>query len=98
MYEYSPASVLARLPPAMCWLNAMFCAIELDPGSPVKKRNATDASAKNAGAGRGARIPRANTYAPTGRRSGPVAVASLNAMLYGRTRSRKTVISAGTGK
>ncbi len=32
VYENSPASVLASVPPAMCWLNAMPWASELVPG------------------------------------------------------------------
>ncbi len=98
MYEYSPASVLASVPPAMCWLNAMFSATGPLPGSPVKKRNAVAPTASSAGVGRGHAEPPAKTYAPTGRSTGPATVPSLNATLYGRKTSSPTIRSAGTGK
>src|SRR5262249_17628463 len=51
--EYSPASVLASVPPMMRWLNAIVVAADDDPGSPVKNNNAVDAIANAAGVGFG---------------------------------------------
>ena len=64
----------------------------------LKNTKAVAPTAKNAGAGRGVRMPRANTYAPIGSMTGPSAVMSLNAMLYGSTTSSRTMSSAGNGK
>ena len=65
----------------MCWLKAMPLSAWVMPGSPLKKRKPVAATARAAGAGFGARIPRAKTYAPTGSSMGPRAVTSLNATL-----------------
>ncbi len=59
--ENSPASVLARFPPMIRWLNAIACAASLVPGFPVKNRNDVTATANAAGVGFGARRPRAKT-------------------------------------
>ncbi len=54
--EYSPASVLVSVPPMMWWSNVIVAS----PPS-LKNRKAVAPTAKSAGAGRGARMPRANT-------------------------------------
>jgi hypothetical protein len=96
--ENSPAKLLARLPPMMCWFPAIRVASASAPGAPLKKRRTVAPTANRAGAGRGARRPRPNTYAPAGSAIGPNAVTSLNAMLYGRIVSRATITRAGNGK
>ena len=93
MNEYSPAKVLASVPPMMCRSNV----IVVSPPS-LKNMKAVAATASIGAAGRGTRMPRANTYAPTGKASGPSAVTSLNATLYGRKTSRMTISIAGNGK
>ena len=93
MNENSPASVLASVPPMMWWSNFIVAS----PPS-LKNRKHVTATANSAGAGRGARMPRPNTYAAIGSRIGPSAVTSLNATLYGMKTSRMTVSSAGSGK
>ena len=76
MNEYSPANVLASVPPMMC--RSKVCV-----ASPpcLKNRNTVAATANRGAVGRGTRTPRANTYAPIGSNSGPTAVTSLNATL-----------------
>ena len=64
----------------------------------LKNRKAVAPTANSAGAGLGTRMPRPNTYAPIGISTGPSAVTSLNAMLYGSTVSSRTMRSAGNGK
>ncbi len=93
MNENSPASVLGRLPPMMWKSNVMVAS----PPS-LKNRKPVAASASIGAAGRGARMPRANTYAPAGNSSGPRAVTTLNAMLYGMKTSSSAINTAGNGK
>ncbi len=82
----------------MCWFPAIWVAAAPVPGSPLKKRKIVVPTAKNAGAGLGARRPRPNAYAAAGSAIAPSAVTSLNAMLYGRIVSNATVRRAGKGK
>ena len=93
MNEYSPANVLASVPPMMWKSNVMVAS----PPS-LKYMKAVAPTANSGAAGRGTRMPRANTYAPAGSINGPSAVTSLNAMLYGRTTSRMAMSTAGNGK
>ena len=93
MNEYSPASVLGKFPPMMWKSNVM---VESPP--PLKNRKPVAATASRGAVGRGAWMPRPNTYAPAGNRSGPATVTSLNAMLYGSTTSSSAISTAGNGK
>ncbi len=97
--EYSPASELTIGPPMMRWLN--WIVASWLPGvaaTPLKKRNSVVPIANSSGPGRRTRRPRPRKYALAGSSTGPSAVTSLNAMLYGRTRSASTTSRAGTGK
>ena len=96
--ENSPAKLLARFPPMMCWLPATRVASAPAPGAPLKNRRTVAPTANSAGAGRGPRRPRPNAYAAAGSAIGPNAVTSLNAMLYGSTASSATINRAGKGK
>ena len=98
MNEYSPAVVLAKTPPMMCWLPAISVSSGDVPGFPLKKKKMTAPTASSGGPGLGMRRPRPNAYAAAGSAIAPAAVTILNAMLYGRMTSIATIVSAGSGK
>ena len=99
MNEYSPAVVLAKVPPMMCWLPAISVSSGDVPGFPLKKRKMTAPTANSGGPGLGMReTPPEHVRRRPAAATGPSAVTILNAMLYGRTTSIATIVSAGSGK